>query len=128
MGCIHTLTPLTIYILTFICSPLVQMLTGPNMQDHLIEKHLSEIKDHIVRQTVSQKEILTLGEAAVHAGISKSFLYKLTSKRLLPFYRPGDAKLIFFKRAELDAWLLTNRKPTIAEMALLLPKKKNGND
>jgi excisionase family DNA binding protein len=98
------------------------------MNQHFIEGQLEEIKAYITKQGVSQREILTLAEAAIYAGISKSLLYKLTSKRLLPFYKPGDAKLIFFKRAELDAWLLTNRKPTISEMTLFAPKKKNGND
>jgi len=84
--------------------------------DHKIEKQLDEINQYITQQALFQKEILTLSEAAAYAGISKSYVYKLTSARQIPFYRPAN-KLIFFKRTDLDAWLLQNRLSTTMEMA-----------
>ena len=86
--------------------------------DHKIEKQLDGIMLHISQQAFAKKEILTLGEAAAYAGVSKSFVYKLTSSRAIPFYKPAT-KLIFFKRTELDAWLLQNRLATTMEMALM---------
>ena len=83
-----------------------------------MEKQLDEITELITQQVLSQKEILTLSEAAAYAKISKSYVYKLTSARQIPFYRPAT-KLIFFKRTELDAWLLQNRLATKMEMAEL---------
>ena len=50
------------------------------------------------------KEVLTLEEAAVFMGISKSSLYKMTHKHELPFYRP-NGKLIYFEKAELLKWM-----------------------
>ena len=76
---------------------------------HLIENQLAEIKAIITQQTFEKKEILTLSEAALHIGISKSYLYKLTSARKIPFYRP-EVKLIFFKKSELEDWILNNRQ------------------
>ena len=76
---------------------------------HLIENQLAEIKAIITQQTFEKKEILTLSEAAQHIGISKSYLYKLTSARKIPFYRP-EVKLIFFKKSELEEWILNNRQ------------------
>jgi excisionase family DNA binding protein len=93
------------------------------MTEQSIERQLLEIKNHIAQQTTSQKEVLTLSESALYAGISKSYLYKLTSKRLIPFYRP-ETKLIFFKRTELDAWLLNKRSPSLSEMISSVPPKK----
>jgi excisionase family DNA binding protein len=94
------------------------------MNEHSIERQLSEIKNHIAQQAISQKEILTLSEAAIFAGISKSYLYKMTSERRIPYYRP-ESKLIYFKRSELENWLLKNRKPTKTELSSInLPSKK----
>ncbi|MEJ7820942.1 MAG: helix-turn-helix domain-containing protein [Chitinophagaceae bacterium] len=82
---------------------------------HGDERKLDEIKNFISQQVLATKQILNLSEAAAYAGISKSYMYKLTSGRQITFYRPAS-KLIFFKRTELDAWLLQNRLSTISEM------------
>lgn len=84
--------------------------------EHKFEKQLDEIREHIIQQALLQKTIFNLSEAAAYAGISKSYLYKLTSTRQITFYRPVT-KLIFFKRTELDDWLLQNKLSTIMEMA-----------
>lgn len=50
---------------------------------------------------------LTLGEAAAYLGISKSYLYKLTSQARIPHYKP-EGKKVYFEKSELDEWLLRN--------------------
>jgi len=93
------------------------------MSNIMIEQELKAIKEFITRQALQQKDILTLKEAAFYAGISTSYLYKLTSARSIPFYKPA-AKLVFFRKAEIDNWLLKNRQPTISEMSNVpLPKR-----
>lgn len=64
---------------------------------------------------ILQKEILTFEEACIYLGRSKSFLYKLTSMRLIPHYVP-NGKVIYFKRLELDEWILRNRRKTRNEI------------
>ena len=54
------------------------------------------------------KEVLTLEEAAVFMGISRSTLYKMTHNNVIPFYRP-NGKLIYFEKSELLAWMRKNR-------------------
>ena len=54
------------------------------------------------------KEVLTSDEACKYMGISKSFLHKLTWKKEIPHYKP-HGKIIYFNRAELEAWLQSNR-------------------
>ena len=76
---------------------------------HLIEQQIAEIKEFIAKLTLVNREVLNLSDAAIYAGISKSYLYKLTSARLIPFYRPAT-KLIFFKREEIDSWRLKTRE------------------
>lgn len=54
-----------------------------------------------------EKNILSFVEAAAYTGFAESYLYKLTSARKIPHYKPTGRKL-FFKRDELDAWILRN--------------------
>ena len=62
-----------------------------------------------------QKEILTFEEACIYLGRSASFMYKLTSGRLIPYYVP-NGKLIYFKKTELDEWVLHNKRCSIEEI------------
>ena len=64
---------------------------------------------------VYHKEILTVDEAAQYTGLTKSALYKLTSTRKIPFSKP-NGKNCFFKRTELEAWLLSNPVATTDEL------------
>ena len=95
---------------------------------HQTELQIEAIHEMIANHSAPLKEHLNLSEAARYLGLSKSFIYKKTSKRDgLPFYKIGN-KLIYFKRSELDAWLVSNRQNTIEEIALnaaqSLTKKK----
>ncbi len=83
-----------------------------------VEQELREIKDYMTMQSILQKEIFTLKEAAIYLGISTSYLYKLTSARAIPFYKPA-AKLNFFRKRELNDWLLKNRHATISELSVV---------
>ena len=62
------------------------------------------------------KEILTNEEAAEFLSVSKSYLYKQTSAQAIPHYKP-TGKRCYFKRSELEAWILTGRISTKAEIA-----------
>lgn len=60
------------------------------------------------------KEVLTFKEAFALLGISSSMLYKMTHKRAITFYKPSG-KLIYFKRADLINWMLSNKEESIIE-------------
>lgn len=62
-----------------------------------------------------QKEILTLDEAAQYTGMTSSAIYKLTSTRKIPFSKP-NGKNCFFRRVELEAWLMSNPVATVDEL------------
>ncbi len=61
------------------------------------------------------KPVLTLKEACKYSGLSKSWMYKLTHRGEIPFYKPANGK-IFFKREELESWLLRNRSSSSEEI------------
>lgn len=55
--------------------------------------------------------VLTLEEACEYTGLSKSYMYKLTSLRLIPFSKPSG-KLVYFSKESLDSWMLDNEHLT----------------
>lgn len=79
----------------------------------LIISKLQELENLII--TSGQKKVLTMDEVSKYTGLSKSYLYKLTSSKQIPFYKP-NGKTIFFEREELENWLLQNRAKTTTEI------------
>jgi excisionase family DNA binding protein len=80
------------------------------MDIQLIDQRLQRIE----AQLLSQKTVLTFDEAAEYTGLSKSHLYKLTSTGGVPCYKP-TGKRLYFSKAELDNWLLDNKKRSTDE-------------
>lgn len=75
---------------------------------------------------MEMKNILTLDEACEFCGLQRSYMYRLTSTRQIPHFKPR-AKLIYFHRSELENWLLQNRVETVAESeAKAIDHCKNG--
>lgn len=60
------------------------------------------------------KQFFKLKEACQYLGISTSTMYKHTSKGKIPHSKRG--KFIYFDKAELDAWVLSQKVKTVAEM------------
>ena len=69
---------------------------------------LDERLERIESLLLANKKVLTLEEACDYAGISRSYLYKLTSTGTIPHSKP-NGKLIYFEREELEQWLLQNK-------------------
>ena len=77
-----------------------------------IQQELKEIKELLRKQTIQQKEILTIEEASDYLGVSTSRLYKITSNKEIPHYKPGGKK-IYLNRQEIEKWILSNRIETV---------------
>ena len=69
-------------------------------------------------EATAANELLSLEAAALFLGLKKSYLYKLTSTRQIPFYKYGG-RLIKFERAALESWRAARLQviPTQAEQA-----------
>lgn len=76
---------------------------------------LEQRLDRIERLLVSNKTVLTFDEACDYTGISRSYLYKLTSAGEIPFSKP-NGKIIFFSKEKLDNWLLQNKRKSSSEI------------
>ncbi len=79
------------------------------------ELKIAERLDVIENLLRTQKSVFNFDDVALFTGLSKSHLYKLTSKGKIPHYKP-NGKYIFFQREEIERWLLTNRIKTTDEI------------
>lgn len=71
------------------------------------------------------KNILNFKEACQYCGISQSTMYKHTSNRTIPHSKPNN-KLIYFRRDELDKWMLSNRQSSMDELEAEASKESLG--
>ena len=85
------------------------------MENSIIIQKLESIESKLSEQNLLQKEVLNFTEACTYLELSESHLYKLTSTKQVPHFCPNGKKL-YFKRVELEQWLLRNRVSTIAEI------------
>jgi excisionase family DNA binding protein len=85
------------------------------MDNIIIFQKLENIETMLQQQNLLQKDVLNLNEAHAYLDISASHMYKLTSQKLIPHFCPQGKKL-YFRREELDQWLLRNRQDSIDEI------------
>lgn len=69
-----------------------------------IHKKLTELQSKIEEQILTTKEFLDLNEASIYMKLSKSALYKLTSRGEIAYYQPGGKKIFFYK-TDLHEWI-----------------------
>ena len=89
---------------------------------------LERIEKMLQTQQAMQKQVLNINEASIYLELSHSHLYKLTSNCAIPHYKPNGKK-IYFKKQELDKWLLRNRMESMDELEQKASNYliKNGN-
>ncbi len=83
-----------------------------------LKQQVEELKkDFAIIQNllVNSKQELTMKEASVFLNMSQSTLYKLTSTREIPYYKPGG-KMVYFDRSELEAWIRRYRYASVHEV------------
>lgn len=62
------------------------------------------------------KNVLTIDDVALITGYSKGHIYRLTSGKKIPHYKP-DGRTLYFKKEEIEDWMLQNRIQPDAETA-----------
>ncbi|WP_333597769.1 helix-turn-helix domain-containing protein [Chryseobacterium flavum] len=85
------------------------------METQSIEQRLEKIEQLLSAQSLQNKIVLNIDEVAQFTGISKLYLYKLTSKNEIPYSKP-NGKNVFFNKSEIEKWLLRNRQATNEEL------------
>ena len=65
---------------------------------------------------INDKNILTVEGLMDYTGFSQKQIYKLTSTRAIPHYKPSGRKL-FFKKDEIDEWITRGRVDPFDELS-----------
>jgi len=94
-----------------------------------IENRIKSIESKIAvttNENGSSLDIMSLNQLCEFYDFGKSYVYKKTSNREIPYYKNG--KRLYFKRIEIDEWLLDNRiktnKDIEREVSTYLMRKK----
>lgn len=74
----------------------------------MTQELLENLLFNVEKRLIGQKEVMTFDEVATYTGLSKSYLYKLTSAGEIAHFKP-KGKLLFFNRSDVEAFLMQNR-------------------
>ena len=80
-------------------------------KDSRLQRQIEELQkrmDAVEDILDNAKEVLSVEEAARFMDIARSSLYKVTSDKSIPFYRP-NGKMIYFEKADILKWIRKNR-------------------
>lgn len=86
------------------------------------ENLLLSMNDSIeeLRSTLSEmktaKDILTMDDVVSLTGLSKSYVYKIVSRREIPYYKSSGGKTTYFKREDVEKWMLATRCSSVDEI------------
>lgn len=78
---------------------------------------IQEIKAEIRKEQYLAEQILTFNEATEFLTLSKSALYKLTSKKEITHFSPGG-KMIYFRKSDLENWVLNSKIISVKDVNL----------
>ena len=81
----------------------------------MYERILSRLEKIERYSMLGAKNVLSFDDVALLTGLSKSYLYKLTSSGKIPHYKPSG-KMIYFDRKELENWMRQNRVTSTDEI------------
>ena len=86
--------------------------------EQILSKQIEDLKvkiENIEKLFLTQKNVLNFSEVKSYTNLSESYLYQLTIYVGIPCYKPNGKKL-YFKKQEIEDWLLSNRKATNIEL------------
>lgn len=72
----------------------------------------NEIRELKTISLIGQKDILDIDEAALMMGLSKQTLYTMCRNRTIPHYKSKGGKKSYFKKSELNDWMLDTKVTT----------------
>lgn len=76
---------------------------------------IQELNSKIEQLLHQDEKPMSFAEAAEYLDISKSHLYKMTSKSQIKFFKPNGKK-IYFRKSDLNNWLFRNESSTEKEL------------
>lgn len=84
-----------------------------------ISKTINDLRQEVKNISIAgfyNKDILDMEEAAKYTGLSTGYLYKLVSRREISCYKAQVGHKNYFKKEDLNHWLLAKRCLTMKEI------------
>lgn len=81
-----------------------------------ILSQIQQLKEQINLLSIQAKDILNAEEASEFLGLKKSYLYKMCQANEIPHFRSKGGKKIYFKRSDLEDWMLYQKVETKEEI------------
>lgn len=82
------------------------------MENQMILEKLNRLERLIVDST---KEIFNVDDLINYTGFTRSHIYKLVHKNVIPYSKP-NGKFLFFLKSEIDEWLLQNKSQSVSQI------------
>lgn len=82
------------------------------MENQMILEKLNKLERLIKDST---KEIFNIEDLINYTGFSRSYIYKLVHKNVVPYSKP-NGKFLFFQKSEIDEWLLQNKNQSVSQI------------
>jgi prophage regulatory protein len=77
-------------------------------------KNIKTNQERLEKLLLAKKNVLNIRELSDYTGYSISYIYKLTSRNAIPYFKPSG-KAVFFDRMEIDVWLLKNKHSQVKD-------------
>nr|DAG84652.1 MAG TPA: helix-turn-helix domain protein [Caudoviricetes sp.] len=78
------------------------------MEDRIVDMIMKQLADIRKFSLLAAKNVLDIDDMVALTGLSKSYVYKLTCRKEIPYYKP-NGKLIYFDRQEVENWMRQNK-------------------
>ena len=92
--------------------PVNKPSNSTDMIDPEIKEQLHRIEQYSL---IAAKNVLNIKEAAIILGMTVRGVRENVRKHILPCYKP-NINLLYFKKSELEDWMMQNRSKSIAEI------------
>lgn len=66
---------------------------------------------------LNAKTALNVEDVAAYTGHQTSYIYKLVHERKIPHYKREGGKFVYFKKTDIDEWMLSHRVATVDEIS-----------
>lgn len=58
------------------------------------------------QETKDANNLMRVEDAAAFLGVKTSYVYRMSRERKIPHYKSRGGKLIYFRREDLEAWMM----------------------
>jgi len=91
------------------------IILNPKDMNNELQLLMEEVRKQAQAMS-NTKIVLTMDDVAELTGMSKNYIYRLVHLRRIPHYKSPGGKRTYFKREEVEQWLLSHRVPTTEEL------------